>query len=1342
MKRSKRIILKLILIFLLAFLTNGVVMAASEEITLTTTNSGNNVVLKFDNEIQYITSMQETVPGNPQHEIIYTIKNENGDPIGYIGGIGNNFALYVVNGDMVEQLDYLSAPILPSSKSVDITQILINGETEISIEGAKASIPKTVLSEVGSNGVSSTGGTTNGTGKEEGGLDITQDDYNRAYMLELERPISEYPSTGKPIEGFPHEVLFEITSNDKLLGYIGKNGDNYLLFRVNENGTIDVLDDGNMILPDATEINLGLLRPEGEVEITITGKDESITETLEEEESPSSSLFKSIGELIARFIRTLANGLSFLIHSALRTVSGVTGTVDIDTIIFNHFPDTIVNFFDNSAQSTDAPSNIVDSFKENIVHWYNVFRKIAISGYLIILLYAGVKILFSVGGSQKADYKSILTYWLTGVLILALFPYVIKYAIDMNNTLVKTIEDAKTNELGIPNTTGSVDLSSFQLPSLRSEAEEYYEFSAQMDNNPYASSNSYMGYMASRAEETEGVVEAIVYLIMVWQLLSIIIIYYRRIFMIAFLIVIFPIVALSYALDKIGDHRSQAFDTWTRELMTNIFIQSIHAVVYVFVVGATYSSGAYSGDWILTIMGISFLLQAENILKKIIGQEGETTRSLGDTAKRTMATVAATRTVARHIANNYIGAKSHLGRAMSYYREYRSENFKANNMRFFMGRGGDDDEGNSPRPFNPNLNTPSYDDLRDDVNTINDFRNADPQALGNALNNVMSQLNSNDPNVQSIMKGLNFTDSQLQALSDLQQHVVDTVVDVDRSNPEAYRAMKEQIDQDIDIYLQAIFPAEKDRREMIKRAMYYRLRDGNRDEKHKVRSTKYAEVEKEKEEAIARRLSFSDPLGLWVFKDEATEPELSDKGKSTAQSILATHYKATGVGYKFKDQRMAESIAILKDVSEAAKARGADKRVSQRYTARQVWQAAQYVAEHEGDSKSNRIAIQQNLGGNSGEDVKAMVAEHMARTYVDTSGDRRKFRDEENIRIKVTATDSTEVQRQITEARVNGVMAEVIEYIQANDSRAGQNLHYEESIDRYSVKDVLRRERNINSPEEATQYDDAYLDYLVSMREARNEQEISWVEQFAREQLNEMPEETYEGLTQEEHEEYAANLRAKFVEELARTSATTTGVVLGGLIGTGLAIGVSDDSPILEEALVGAGAGMLAGDALAERAIGREDVTERVSIVNPYTGNVEQFDLKAEGFTKDGIGISMIGKGEVVTIDDPRLMGFKYNLERQFLENKSKGSVPFEKKVSVYNPQTRRVEEIKLTRNGVARDGFRLEDIKKGEVLEANDPRISGFRSEVDSQLMQSATENANRLAQRRNTFRNRLGGN
>ena len=56
--------------------------------------------------------------------------------------------------------------------------------------------------------------------------------------------------------------------------------------------------------------------------------------------------------------------------------------------------------------------------------------------------------------------------------------------------------------------------------------------------------------------------------------------------------------------------------------MLNLFTQTFHALAYVFILGTTRN---VTNDWILAIVGITFLFKADEILKNILGMDGSAT---------------------------------------------------------------------------------------------------------------------------------------------------------------------------------------------------------------------------------------------------------------------------------------------------------------------------------------------------------------------------------------------------------------------------------------------------------------------------------------------------------------------------------------------------------------------------------------------------------------------------------------------------------------------------------------------------------------------------------------------
>lgn len=980
----------------------------------------------------------------------------------------------------------------------------------------------------------------------------------------------------------------------------------------------------------------------------------------------STSLFDQLEALLSKCVRGLANGLNYLVQMSLRAVGGepIATTVDIDSILFNHYPDTSIDFFKKQKSvlgsenmEVEEPSKMIKMFKDAVNDWYNKFTAIAIAGYIVILLYIGVKILLGSTGKNKAQFKELLLAWGTGLILLFFFPYVIKYSIALNNSLVKMIEDSKSGALNITTTKSKIDMSGFTLPTVADE-DDYGAVASQMDVIPFSDSdNSYMAEMARKAESSKKLVDAFVYLIMVIQFIMIVIMYYKRVFIIAFLIVLFPFVALAYAIDKIIDDKAQAFAVWCRELMINIFIQSIHALIYVFVMGAVYASGEYSGDWLLAIIGITFLFKGEQILKKIIGQEGTTVRNLKDTATRTVATITAAKTLTKNVADNYIGRDSHLGRAITAHRQYRTEKKIAKTMGVMaeppklMPIA---PKGNTLDTFNANLaGNSEYNDLADAIQVVNNRNQVtDPKELGEALDKVLSNRNSKDPNIQNLMRGLNLSDDQLRALDKLQKGMVDNAIDAKKGDPKDYATQKQKIDADLDLKLQVIFPESREKREFMKRAMYYSLRDGNRERKHRKRALGRRDVTDEYTAAKNRRKSFYYPEKIKErsgivnpFAETAKPTALSNSATKTKNRVLSYYQGEVGK----KEEKFANSVAILKDFKNLNHA--TSKNVT-KYTSKQVMEAANYLAEHEADSDNNKAIVSDVLGIEA-EEIKAIVSEEVCRQYTDLSPKTHRYnfrKDEKRGVRKVEISEGTHMEKAIARKHIEESWHMAMDNIKKDDANVRNGVCSEESLNRVSVKEKLKMER------EAGYGEDVLIDKIIQERDHENYNEIIMVEDFAREQLADLPkwsnETTYDGLTKKEHEEKAKNLKKKYVEELTRVGTTTTGIVLGAPIGAGLGIGIGDENSAVEEALRGASAGALLGDATAETVMGRETKKQKIKVFNPYTGEIDELDLKTQGVTADVKG--KIDENEVLTVDDPRLnIGMlRYDLDIKLLEKK------------------------------------------------------------------------------------------
>lgn len=174
------------------------------------------------------------------------------------------------------------------------------------------------------------------------------------------------------------------------------------------------------------------------------------------------------------------------------------------------------------------------------------------------------------------------------------------------------------------------------------------------------SSTDVMGKMLLKAAQTGRLVYALVWLVLFWQIIFLLILYYKRVFMIAFLIIIFPLVMITYVKDKLDDGKSQVFNTWFKEYLVNVIIQFFHAVAYIVLVEAGLKIYQSNQDkWLFYIIALTSLFPLEKILRSIFGLNASTLSSLEKTFSRGFA-VAASGAV---IVSSFRGSKAERERS-------------------------------------------------------------------------------------------------------------------------------------------------------------------------------------------------------------------------------------------------------------------------------------------------------------------------------------------------------------------------------------------------------------------------------------------------------------------------------------------------------------------------------------------------------------------------------------------------------------------------------------------------------------------------------------------------------
>ena len=168
--------------------------------------------------------------------------------------------------------------------------------------------------------------------------------------------------------------------------------------------------------------------------------------------------------------------------------------------------------------------------------------------------------------------------------------------------------------------------------SFIAKAMGYVDFKALEDGNGGNTfGNNVMLSIRLEAQMWYNLPLTIVYLIMLAQTLALTILYYKRVFMLAFLITIFPLAAMFYTLNKTGDLKVNSFGEWFKEFAVNVFVQVFHAVTYVTVVKIGISAYRLNGDWMFFLLCVLFLFEGEKIIRAIFNAKSST-GTIGDMA--------------------------------------------------------------------------------------------------------------------------------------------------------------------------------------------------------------------------------------------------------------------------------------------------------------------------------------------------------------------------------------------------------------------------------------------------------------------------------------------------------------------------------------------------------------------------------------------------------------------------------------------------------------------------------------------------------------------------------------
>lgn len=300
-------------------------------------------------------------------------------------------------------------------------------------------------------------------------------------------------------------------------------------------------------------------------------------------------------------VLVVAEGLNILLTGIIALGGKVDGIVSVSDIIFTTGEGRGIELASIDFFNITGASDHITGLRKAVANWFFVLRNLSIVISLCILIYTGIRMAISALAEDKARYKTLLMNWLIQMILVFFMQYIIFGIIGINNALVKTMQTGITGQ------------------TIAGESASGY-----MQN---------LFQVALEPTVSRGFGASILYCVLIGMTIAFAIMYIKRMITIAFLIVISPAVTVTYAVDKIGDSRSQAMNTWLREFAYNVLIQPFHCIIYLVFVSSAMQMlmNADVGNFgapVLVIVTMLFMFKAEDILRRIFGFD-RNTKTLG-----------------------------------------------------------------------------------------------------------------------------------------------------------------------------------------------------------------------------------------------------------------------------------------------------------------------------------------------------------------------------------------------------------------------------------------------------------------------------------------------------------------------------------------------------------------------------------------------------------------------------------------------------------------------------------------------------------------------------------------
>lgn len=293
---------------------------------------------------------------------------------------------------------------------------------------------------------------------------------------------------------------------------------------------------------------------------------------------------------------SIFEGLANNVVEGITDIELLTERVTVEDIIYNRIPILDVNLFNfENAGGYDLEStDLIYNLRMKIAQWYVAIRTICIILLLFTLIYLGIRTAIASVAKEKSEYKQKLVSWVVSFLIVMFIHYFMILILNFN-------------EIAIGWITPPEDSTSVLYEQMRSYA---YEIPA-----------------------TKGWTGAIIYVFLVYYLIKMLFLYFKRVLIVYILAILSPAMGIAYSIQRING-KSKALGVWVKEFSFNVIIQFIHALIYTIMVGlilgtiADITAISLIPYTLFLFVILNFILDVEDIIKNIFQIKANSLKSI------------------------------------------------------------------------------------------------------------------------------------------------------------------------------------------------------------------------------------------------------------------------------------------------------------------------------------------------------------------------------------------------------------------------------------------------------------------------------------------------------------------------------------------------------------------------------------------------------------------------------------------------------------------------------------------------------------------------------------------